>query len=124
MPGTAYRRIVNSPAAPAAARRYVGEVLAGTAADVVDAVALMVSELVTNCIRHANSDLTVSVERTDAQVHVDVADEGGGAVTLRDPGPFETSGRGLRIVQQLSDEWGVCERVDRHGKSVWFVVRA
>ncbi len=124
MTSPAWRRIANSPGAPAAARRYVGEVLAGDPAEVVDAVALMVSELATNCVRYADTDLSVSVERQPGRVRVDVADGSGGAPRLRNPGPSDTTGRGLRIVQQLSDEWGVHEHGDRRGKSVWFFVRA
>jgi serine/threonine-protein kinase RsbW len=51
----------------------------------------------------------VSVDRRARSVRVDVADEGGGAVVFRDPIPTEPTGRGLRIVEQLSDEWGVRE---------------
>jgi anti-sigma regulatory factor (Ser/Thr protein kinase) len=121
---TSRRRIPNTPAAPAAARRYVGEVLAGERDEVVDLVALMVSELATNCVLYADSDLTVSVEKKGRQLRVDVADDGAGTVTLRNPGSTELTGRGLRIVEQLSDKWGVCTRRGRDGKSVWFTVRS
>ncbi len=121
---TYHRRIPNTVAAPATARRYIGQVLAGERADVLDAVALMVSELATNCVLHAGSDLVVSVARAGGQVHVDVADEGPGEVAMRNPATHEVTGRGLRIVDELADVWGVRDNRDRLGKSVWFTVRS
>lgn len=121
---TYHRRIPNSVAAPAAARQYVGQILAGEPDDVLDAVALMVSEFATNCVLHARSDLVVSVARAGGQVHVDVADEGPGEVAMRNPATHEVTGRGLRIVDELADAWGVRHDRDRQGKSVWFTVRA
>ncbi|HEV7523969.1 MAG TPA: ATP-binding protein [Acidimicrobiia bacterium] len=113
--------IANSPAAPAEARRYVGEALAGAPVEVVDAVTLMVSELATNCVRYVDTDFTVSIERSASQVRVDVADEGGGVVSLRRPQTTDPTGRGLNIVDKLSDEWGVDANAD-HGKNVWFTL--
>jgi anti-sigma regulatory factor (Ser/Thr protein kinase) len=89
---------------------------------VVDTVSLMVSELATNCVRHANSDFTMTIERTGRHVRVDVADSGAGQVATRFPEPSEVSGRGLCVVDRLSDTWGVTEYLDREGKSVWFMV--
>jgi anti-sigma regulatory factor (Ser/Thr protein kinase) len=90
--------------------------------DVVDAVTLMVSELATNCVRHANTDFTMTIEQTMRQVRVEIADSGLGRVATRCPEPTEVSGRGLRIIDRLSDTWGVTEHPDRAGKSVWFMV--
>jgi anti-sigma regulatory factor (Ser/Thr protein kinase) len=115
--------IRNTPAAPAVARRYVGETLASAPRDLVDVAALMVSELATNCVRYAHSDFTVSIEQTGREVRVDVADEGRGEVAMRDPVPTEPDGRGLRIVDQLADAWGVRAPAERTGNSVWFVLR-
>jgi anti-sigma regulatory factor (Ser/Thr protein kinase) len=116
--------IHNSPEAPAIARRFVGETLVDAPRAVVDVAALMVSELVTNCVRYAASDLTVSIEQTARQVRVDVTDaDDDGEVVLQHPDEKEISGRGLYIVDRLSDEWGVDTTVDHHGKSVWFTLR-
>jgi anti-sigma regulatory factor (Ser/Thr protein kinase) len=104
------------------ARRYVSDVLTDVPQDVVGVVSLMVSELATNCVRHVDTDFTVSVEQSAHDVRVDVADGGGGTVTLRDAGPSEPAGHGLRIVQQFADDWGVSRRANRVGKSVWFSV--
>jgi hypothetical protein len=40
---------------------------------------------------------------------------------MRSPGPEEPSGRGLQIVNMLSQDWGVEQRAAA-GKTVWFVV--
>jgi anti-sigma regulatory factor (Ser/Thr protein kinase) len=112
--------IRNTPAAPGVARRYVREALAGQPDGVVDAATLIVSELATNCVRHAQTDLAVTIEQTDGRIHVDIADAGTGEVTLRNPEAAEVTGRGLRIVDELSDAWGVREYAHGEGKSVWF----
>jgi len=67
----------------------------------------MVSELATNCVLHANSDFMMTIEQTGRHVRVDVADKGTGRVATRLAGPAEVSGRGLAIVDRLSDTWGV-----------------
>jgi anti-sigma regulatory factor (Ser/Thr protein kinase) len=115
--------IRNTPAAPALARRYVDEALSDSPRAVVDAIALMVSELATNCVRYVSSDFTVSIERTANEVRVDVADDDAGRVEMRRPGPDELTGRGLRIVDELSDSWGVSNAADGGGKSVWFTLQ-
>ena len=115
--------IRNTPAAPAAARRYIGEAMSDSPRDVIDIVSLLVSELATNCVRYASSDFTVSIEQTATAVRVDVVDDDDGSVRLRRPGPNDVSGRGLRIVELLSDAWGVSDVVDHSGKCVWFTVQ-
>jgi len=82
----------------------------------------MVSELATNCVRHANTDFTMTIEQTMRHVRVEIADGGSGQVATRHPEPTELSGRGLRIIDRLSDTWGVTQHPDRAGKSVWFTV--
>ena len=118
---TTHGRTRNPPAAPALARRYVGEVLTDAPRSVVDIVELMVSELATNCVRYVESDITVTVERTAERVRVDVADCGHGEIEMKDPDPNDPTGRGLRIVDRLSDSWGV-EDAPGDGKSVWFTL--
>jgi len=104
------------------ARRFAAEVLIGIDPDLADAVIVMVSELVTNSVRHAASEFTVSVERDHDSIRVAVSDEGKQRPSLRNPPPTERSGRGLQIVNALSDDWGVIETAGRSGHTVWFVV--
>jgi serine/threonine-protein kinase RsbW len=116
------RVFANTPSAVGRARRFVVRQLAGVPGAVVDEVAIMVSELATNCVRHTVTDFTVSVELSAHEIVVEVTDRGGGMPTVRRPEPSEPSGRGLRIVQELADAFGVREMPSEPGKTVWFVV--
>jgi hypothetical protein len=50
---------------------------------------------------------------------VEVTDRGSGAPNVLSPDPTSLSGRGLHIVEQLSDEWGVTAP-GVNAKTVWF----
>jgi anti-sigma regulatory factor (Ser/Thr protein kinase) len=117
------RSFTNAPDAPAHVRRFVANLLTEIPREIADEVAIMVSELATNCVRHTVTDFTVRVEQTPSDVRVDVTDTGGGMPQVRSPELSEPSGRGLRIVQELSDSFGITERKGAPGKTVWFVVR-
>jgi serine/threonine-protein kinase RsbW len=85
-------------------------------------VRLLVSELVTNAVRHANLTpgdvilLVIDVE--DHTLRVEVHDPGGGFVpTAPAPDPARPSGWGLYLVAELADRWGV-DSEDR--TLVWF----
>ena len=89
---------------------------------VVDEAEIVLSELVSNAVRHARPlpDGTIRVSWTvrGGVVEVEVTD-GGGPTTPR-PAPrsvWADNGRGLRIVRSLAHEWGVLE--DRAGRTVW-----
>lgn len=113
----------NAPEAVSAARHYVVEELAAVPRAIVDEVAVMVSELATNCVRHTDTEFTVSVEHDAKQVRVAVTDRGAGAPTLKVPDASEPTGRGLRIVRELADSFGVDPSSGAPGKTVWFVVQ-
>ena len=117
------RTFSNTPGAPSAARRFVAGLLADVPSEISDEIAIMVSELATNCVRHTVTDFTVSVEKTPSEVRIEVTDTGGGTPEPRSPEMSEPSGRGLRIVQELSDSFGVRALPSPPGKTVWFVVR-
>lgn len=104
-----------------AARRFAVGALADTPASTLEAVELMVSELATNCIRHEHSSFDISIRRTASEIRIEVTDTGAGTPTMRSPGPHEPSGRGLQIVDMLSEQWGVVPRTPS-GKTVWFTV--
>jgi anti-sigma regulatory factor (Ser/Thr protein kinase) len=85
-----------------------------------DAAALMVSELATNCVKHAHSDFELTVESEAGGIRVEVRDASSGQPTLRSAAPHELSGRGLRIIESMADEWGVTPAAP--GKTVWFTL--
>ncbi len=119
----ATRTFASTPDTVAEARQFVESQLDDTAATTTSAIVLMVSELASNSVRHAQTGYVVDVERADGSVKVTVTDDGGGEPGARSPLPTETSGRGLQIVANLSDDWGIV-RVDGSGKQVWFTLRA
>jgi anti-sigma regulatory factor (Ser/Thr protein kinase) len=85
---------------------------------VVQAAELMVSELATNCVLHGKTSFHLTIQSSANSIRVEVADCGDGAPTMQSPGPDDLTGRGLRIVDMLSDQWGVEPRLG--GKAVWF----
>ncbi|MFD7445214.1 SpoIIE family protein phosphatase [Streptomyces sp. NPDC059909] len=104
------------------ARRLVREQLAAWALDEpADTMELLVSELVTNAVRHAAGDtgggpIELRLVRTEALL-CEVADAGHVLPTLLSAGPGDESGRGLRVVSSLAREWGTSR--SGGGKSVW-----
>ena len=113
-------RIFNSlPESVPAARRFARGVLRGQPSELVDAAELMVSELATNCVQHARTDFEITI-RTGDQVRVEVRDTNHGRPEVQSLPPEASSGRGLRIVQEISDAWGIAPSLS--GKTVWFAL--
>lgn len=106
-----------------AAREFVADTLSdqGFQGD-TDTVLLLASELVTNAVRHAATPFEIVVDVRDEQdVRVAVVDgDLEHQPTVRHPGPEDTNGRGLLLVDQLASRWG-SDRTGR-GKAVWFRV--
>jgi anti-sigma regulatory factor (Ser/Thr protein kinase) len=116
------RRLAVTPEAAAQARHALAEIALpnGRERD----VRLLVSELVTNAVRHANlaedDAILLVVETEDRGVRVEVHDPGGGFVPRAPaPDPARPSGWGLYLVAELADRWGV-DSDDR--TLVWFEV--
>jgi anti-sigma regulatory factor (Ser/Thr protein kinase) len=115
------------PEAPAAARKALtslnGSLHLLSSSRLRD-VQLLVSEIVTNAIRHGGSDtdtVALAVLATDDVVRVEISDSGRGftrpdAVEKREP---TSGGWGLPIIDALAQRWGV-----EHGSgtTVWFEV--
>jgi anti-sigma regulatory factor (Ser/Thr protein kinase) len=118
---TRERRFPADPTSVTAARRFATDALVDDAVDVCQAVELMVSELATNCVRHAHTGFRLAITQTDQEIRVEVTDDGDGSPRMQSPRPDEPSGRGLRIVDMLSKQWGIT-RDASPGKTVWFTV--
>jgi anti-sigma regulatory factor (Ser/Thr protein kinase) len=106
-----------------ARRRLVADLIA---ADVYDSavcdVALVISELFSNALRHAGplpgAQIRVTWRIEPVSVRVSVSDGGGPTVPeLGEPTQGATGGRGLRIVAKLSSRWGTSAGDD--GTTVW-----
>lgn len=117
------QRLVTLPPAPDSAghaRRFVSEVLGAAAADAfVDTATLLTSELVTNGIVHAHTDLRIVVEATATWVRIEVSDDNPHLPIRRDYDEAAVTGRGLEMVELLADDFGM-EPIEGDGKRVWF----
>jgi anti-sigma regulatory factor (Ser/Thr protein kinase) len=111
------------PESITAARRFVLASMGAVTRDLRDVVSVMVSELAMNAVQHARTSFEVTVEVTGRTLRVEVTDSGGGTAQAQ-PLPPATSmhGRGLFIVDQLSDAWGVNPTPLGPSKSVWFTI--
>jgi anti-sigma regulatory factor (Ser/Thr protein kinase) len=87
-----------------------------------DDVQLGVSELLTNAVKHAATDVVLTL-CVDTELRVEVRDW---LPELRRPlvpgpaAPDATTGRGLQIVAAISSDWGIA--AFPQGKSVWFTL--
>ena len=98
------------------ARQFVDSVLTGVPPGFRETAGLMVSELATNAVVHGASAFVIDVECTESQIRIEVFDEGRGVPQLGAPLASDPHGRGLQIVDRLSDSWGLGM------SSVWFVL--
>ena len=106
---------------PAHARRSLEALRPSLDDFLVDDAVLLVSEIVSNCVRHAgldtSDDIQVRVRGSNSMLHVDVIDPGPGFDPARIPAPRPHGGWGLRLLDHLATRWGV-ER--NHVTRVWF----
>jgi anti-sigma regulatory factor (Ser/Thr protein kinase) len=110
------------PAAAAAGRGFVASALATWGCpEVMETARLLTSELVTNAVRHADGPLRLGLRRTASEVIVEVSDNSTRRPRMRRQDPTCESGRGLLLVEALSDTWGT--RLDHEAKTVWFALR-
>jgi anti-sigma regulatory factor (Ser/Thr protein kinase) len=111
------------PSSASAARRWVRQQLHAVGHDeLVESAELATSELVTNAVLHAQTVVTLSLERQDGRWRFRIGDRSPGRVKMaRQEGPARAWGRGLRILDSVSHSWGVESRPP--GKQVWFEPR-
>jgi signal transduction histidine kinase len=82
---------------------------------------LLVSELVTNAVLYARTEITLVLHREGSQVRFEVRDGSNRPPVDFSVPPSSTRGRGVHIVAAMSDDWGV-ETVPGQGKVVWFTL--
>ena len=104
----------------ATARRFMEETLEGwgDTAELLDIVNLLVTELVTNAVVHAGSEADVAVVLTPTALRVEVGDHSEVVPSPKVADDWDTSGRGVGLVDTLADRWGVELRPG--GKTIWF----
>jgi len=86
--------------------------------DAVDDVVLVVSELVSNAIRHVHRGCDLRLVLTDAVIRIECVDDGEGTPELLPRSTTRAFGRGLDLIDALTAAWGV-EPMARQGKAVW-----
>ncbi len=110
------------PSSPSAARRLLRGVLDDCGrADWRDAAELALTELATNVVLHAHSEMTVRISCGE-RLRVEVEDTSPVIPTQRGYGIESSTGRGLALVAAIAQEHGII-RTDT-GKIVWFVLDA
>ena len=89
-----------------------------------DTVILLTSELATNAVVHAGTSYDVVIELSDSSVRVSVLDDSPLPAGLREHGLHATSGRGVELVEALSEHWGMLPPppLDGRIKGMWFEV--
>ncbi|MDX2760373.1 PAS domain S-box protein [Streptomyces sp. ME08-AFT2] len=86
-----------------------------------DDARLLVSEVLTNAVQHAEGPLLLHLRRTVTELAVEVSDLSPHLPQPRLAAEDEESGRGLILVDALADSWGV--RPTDQGKTTWFTLR-
>ena len=108
------------PESALAARRFATQTLRGwdVPAEVADPAVLLVSELVTNAVRHAPGQVELVLECSAVVLRAAVHDGTRDLPQARRADPSDEGGRGLALVAALATRWGVLH--DEPGKQVWF----
>ena len=112
------RRFPDMPATPRAARRATRDVLNQWGLhEVVDVAELLVSEMVTNAVAHTVGDVELVLEHDEDRLVISAVDTDERAPVLHEPDDARPGGRGVWLVDELSQEWGY--ELTPGGKRVW-----
>ena len=88
----------------------------------LDTITLLVTELLSNALRHGGSPAICSVDWKSCRVRVEVCDANPTAPEVLESAPDSIGGRGMKLVDALSSSWGWHPNDD--GKCVWFEIAA
>jgi anti-sigma regulatory factor (Ser/Thr protein kinase) len=119
-PTSSVLRLRAEPSAVRRARDFVQDKCAAITESARDAVVLMVSELVTNAVRHGSPPIAVMVHGARWGVQVSVVDDHPDRPVVRPHSLDVTGGRGMQVIDALATAWGV--RLRPIGKAVWFIL--
>jgi anti-sigma regulatory factor (Ser/Thr protein kinase) len=108
--------------APGLARAGAKRCLAGKVSpERLGELCLVITELVSNALVHGDGQVVFRLQLREGIIRGEVIDQGGGFEhEIRERGPDELSGRGLLVVEALSNRWGVHEGTTH----VWFALTA
>ena len=110
--------LVSSRQAPAEARRAVHDFATAVSPSTARTAELLASELVTNAVTHGRGEVRLVMEYDARGLAVAVSDDEPATPAIVHAAASDTGGRGLRLDEVLSSDWGVTQ--DRPGKAVWF----
>ncbi|MEW2439357.1 ATP-binding protein [Streptomyces caniferus] len=118
-------RLPSRPQSAGIARRLTAAVLLkqwSLTPQLAEHAVLLVSELVGNAVRHTGARIFgLRMLRRRGWIRIEVRDPSRGLPCLMPVQEMDTSGRGLFLVDKLSDRWGV-DLLPR-GKTTWFEMR-
>ncbi len=105
------------------ARRVAGRALHDWSLprELVDDVTLVISEMVTNALRHGRSPVSLRLRRSPVALVVEVWDAAAFLPRRLRPSPDDEGGRGVQLVALLADRWGA--RPTSTGKATWCMFR-
>jgi anti-sigma regulatory factor (Ser/Thr protein kinase) len=117
--GHATQRFEPTRFAASAARRFVTSILqAWDHGELIDAAALVVSELATNAVVHVGHRFTVTLTDRIDTIRIEVTDDSSTGPTVRgDRANRGTNGRGMHLIAAAARQWGTEGHPD--GKTVW-----
>ena len=117
-------RLPADATAPGSARRFLEQTLcAEHDARPDDGARLLVSELVTNAVRHGAPPIEIAVQCVGSQaLQISVSDGSTLRPAQREAALHDEGGRGMALVDLISDDWGIDDR-GAAGKAVWFTLR-
>ncbi|MEO5710048.1 MAG: PAS domain S-box protein [Nocardioidaceae bacterium] len=114
-------RLPPQPSSVAEARAHVRRLLGATGReDLLETAVLLTSEVVTNALLHAGTDIDVGAVLDDAGLRIEIGDGSPHLPSRRRYAATAGTGRGLLMLEALVDDWGVSQH--RGGKTVWFRV--
>ena len=118
--------IAGTPSAAPHARAFVREQLQSVIADeLLDDVLLMTTEMVTNVVLHARTDVHLGVTHDGVNVLITVQDHNNAGPAERAHNAslnLAESGRGMQIIDALADDFGWRRLPTGNGKVTWFAV--
>jgi anti-sigma regulatory factor (Ser/Thr protein kinase) len=111
------------PSAVRDARSFVRTMESGLDDERLYDLVMLTSELVTNAVLHARTPLELGMTVAETAVLVCVGDHSQQEPISPEESDRRENGRGITLVRNLADAWGVLPLAGAPGKAVWFLFR-
>jgi anti-sigma regulatory factor (Ser/Thr protein kinase) len=108
------------PSSARLARRLARGAMGGCSEPLVETAELLITELISNAIRHASSPPVLRIDVDSGTVRIAVSDESTKTPDVRHAGLEDEDGRGLLLVESLATSWGWTRTTG--GKQIWFTL--